>query len=165
MATILFGFLLCLSAPQPDTLKPFQQALTNVLALQTSMPPDAFGKDTCYCYTELLKVEIDKNSKVKSLIFSDSAPQWLLDYMGKKISALANRYKRLDTLASKAKLRSCVLVFPVVIEPDNFPCGMELKKTSLALNYFQFGKKNLRGNIIFGDPIEIIWPSRYIQKE
>lgn len=165
MSNLLFSFIFLAAFKPTDSLKNFQQRLTRELNLRITPPPEFFAQDTCYHYTALVKANIDKYSRVTSIVFSDSGPEWLKKDMEKQQRESGNKFKVLDTLALKARLSNCILLFPVFIESDRFPCGVESKKRGLPANYFQFNQKSVKGNIIFGDPIEIIWPSTYLQKE
>lgn len=127
-------------------------------------PPEYDSSGTCYHYTELLKVEINKFSKVVSLNLSDSAPEWLREDIDKQKKRNNIDFNKLDTLAFKAKLRNCTLVFPLILESEDFPCGYANKKRSLDSKYFQFKGKHLKGNVIFGEEIRIIFPTKYRYK-
>ncbi len=128
-------------------------------------PPNNIRTDTCYHYSELLRLVINKNSKVVSIELSDSAPVWLKRDIDRQKERKDFRFDKLDSMALKGKLRNCTLVFPLVLESVVFPCGTEAKKPNFPPNYFQFGGKNLEGNIIFGETLRFVWSTKYVVKE
>ena len=147
-----------------DSLSNFQKKLSRDIILNMGLPPDSHRGDTCYHYTELIKVEINKYYKVVSIELSDSAPQWIKEDIDRQKKQKDINYKALDSLAMKGGLRNCSLVFPFIIESDDFPCGQEMKKPRLPAEYFQFGGKKLKGNIFFGEEIKYRVPIRHIVK-
>ncbi len=161
---LLMSALLLAASGSGDSLENFQKQLGVNINIYMGPPPDMDSSKRCYHYTELLKVEINKNSKVVSMEPSDSAPAWLRQEINKVSKIKNTRFEKLDSLALKAGLHNCTLVFPLIIESDEFPCGQENKKRSISENYFQFGGKNLKGNIFFGNQIKIIWPVKYVRK-
>lgn len=158
---LLIGVFLFAASEPGDSIQNFQKQLGRDIQLYMKPPPNFNLSDTCYHYTELLKVEINKFSKVISINLSDSAPAWLKEEIAKIKERKRIDYKKLDSLAIKAGLRSCTIVFPLILESDYFPCGKENKKRSLNENYFQFDGKNLKGNIIFGEQMKLVWPVDY----
>jgi hypothetical protein len=163
--TLSFFLACALTVFQPgDSVQKFQQQLTRNIRLQMELPPNYNSLDTCNHYTELLKVEIDKSSHIVSITFSDSAPDWLKNDITRIKEQKRIDYEKLDSLALKARLRSCLFVFPLIIESDDFPCGQENKKRKLNDNYFQFEGKSLKGNIIFGESIYFYWGTNVLRK-
>ena len=154
--------LLCLSPAHSnlDSLTNFQRGLWRELSRNIGFPPEVYLRDTCFHYTDLIKVEINKSSKVVSIQFSDSAPEWLKKDLDKSITRKYFNFKILDSLAIKDGLRNCTFVFPYIIESGDFPCGQAKKRRTLNSNFFKFDGKNLKGNILFGEelanPISII---------
>lgn len=166
MVTNLFlSFFLVVINNYGDSIKDFQKELDRNIERNIGLPPESDSGDTCYHYSELLKVEIDKFYKVKSIELSDSAPQWLKADLSKQMKKKSFNFKKLDSLAYAGKLRNCILVFPLVIESDDFPCGFERKKRKTNEKFFQFGGMNLKGNITFGEEIRCIIPIAYKTKE
>lgn len=161
----LMSFFLIPSPSQIDSLPDFQKQLAKNIRLYTSLPPEFLQYDTCYHHTDLLKVEINRLSKVRSVVLSDSAPTWLKEELDKIKERNQINYKKLDSVALKAGLHNCTVVFALILESNYFPCGMENKKGSINENFFQFGGKNLKGNIIFGEQINFIWPVDYRVKK
>jgi len=84
-----------------DSLPDFRYKLGRDICLYMQLPPESNAGDTCFHYTELLKVEINKFSKVVSLEFSDSAPKWLKEDINKQKQRKQVNYKKLDSLAFK----------------------------------------------------------------
>jgi hypothetical protein len=153
-----------LNLPAPgDSLQNFKSQLGSNLYRCMRPPKNSDNGDTCYHYTELIKVEINKSSKIVSIELSDSAPNWMKEDIGlQKKNKCINR--GLDSIALASKWRNCSLVFPVVIESEDFPCGAAPQSRRYEENYFHFSGYNLRGNIIFGEPIKLIYSTRYIHK-
>ncbi len=160
---LMSAFLFTASGPG-DSLQNFRKQLSRDMERHMVLPPQSLQYDTCYHHTDLLKVEINKLSKVVSIELSDNAPVWFKEELNKIEERKRINYKKLDSLALKAGLRNCTLVFPLILESDYFPCGQENKKRSISENYFQFGGKNLKGNIIFGEQMRFIWTVRYVSK-
>jgi hypothetical protein len=160
--SLLLAFFLTVYQPG-DSVQQFQQQLTRNINLYMKPPPDLDGGVKCFHYTELLKVEFDKRSHIVSITFSDSAPEWLKEDFNRIKEQKNIDYKKMDSLALKAGLRSCLFVFPLILETDDFPCGQEKKKRKLDDNYFQFDGRSLRGNIIFGEPIHFWWNTNYVR--
>lgn len=95
---------------------------------------------------------------------SDSAPDWLVKDIKKQNDDKQFDINKLDSLAKKEGLKNCILIFPFILESDDFPCNMEKKKRRYAENYFKFKGENLKGNIIFGEQIKAVFSTRYIFK-
>jgi hypothetical protein len=129
-----------------------------------NLPPEFLAHDTCYHHTDLLKVEVNKSSKVVSINLSDSAPAWLKQELARVIEKKSINYNKLNSAALAAGIKGCTIVFPLILESDYFPCGKADKQRSLGDNYFRFNGKNLQGNIIFGDQIKLLWSVRYLYK-
>jgi hypothetical protein len=164
MITSIF-LTLSLIVHQPgDSIQKFQRELARNINLYMQLPPDPDSVETCTHYTELLKIEIDNRSHIKSITFSDSAPKWLTKDINRLKEQKRIDYKKLDSLALTTGLRSCLFVFPLIIESDDFPCGQENKKRKLSDNYFQFKGKSLKGNIIFGESIYFYWGTNVLRK-
>ena len=146
---------------QDDSLQNFRNQLGRSFDLYMRPLPDFFNMDTCYHYTELLKLEINKSSKVVSVDFSDSAPQWIK----KELNTLKEKnkidFRKLDSLTLKGRLHNRTLVFPLIIESEDFPCGQDKKQRTLSEIFFQFNGKNLQGNLIFGPHIRLIYGVHY----
>jgi hypothetical protein len=150
------------AAPRPgDSIQNFRKQLARNIELYMPLPPEILLHDTCYHNTDLLKVEVNKSFKVVSIELSDSAPAWLKKELNEIKERKRIDYKKLDSLALKAGLRNCTLVFPLIVESDYFPCGKEKKKRSVNESFFKFGGANLKGNIIFGEQIKLVWPVDY----
>lgn len=163
--TFLIGaFLFAFSGGSDNSLQDFQKQLSRDMERNMALPPQSLLHDTCYHHTDLLKVKINKLSKVVSIDLSDNAPEWLKMEINQLKERKRISYKKLDSLALNAGLRNCTLVFPLILESDYFPCGQENKKRSISENYFQFGGKNLKGNIFFGEQMRFIWTVRYVRK-
>lgn len=159
-----FLLLLSINKLNNEKLDSIHYFLSYSLFAYTRMPPEADSGDKCYHYTELLMVKFNKKSKVSELRFSDSAPDWLIKDFEK--TKLLGRVKvdKLDSIAKKNNIRNIVILFPVIIEPDSFPCGESKRARMLPANYFCFNNQLLNESVIIGKQIEIIWPSAYHKK-
>lgn len=71
--------------------------LANSIERNMAPPPDMDAGDSCYNYTTLLKVQINNHSKVVSIEFSDSAPQWIKDDIGRQIEKKRINLPALDS--------------------------------------------------------------------
>jgi len=156
--TLLISLLFNSAAGPKDSLQDFSQYLARSLALCLKPPPEYGPSDSCYQYMELLKVEIDKSSRVVSLIFSDSAPGWLVKDLKKKRDIYREKFEKMDSIAAKGRLRNCIYIFPIKIESVDFPCAKSKEIIHLDKDYFKFDGKNLSGNISFADELRIIYP-------
>ena len=164
LINLLFGILLFSTENKIDSLKDFQKQLANNIERFLPTPPEIYSGDTCFYFSELLKVQIDKFAKVISIDLSDSSPEWLKKDITELKKKKRINYLKLDSIASKSSLRNCILIFPIIIESDDFPCGEGRKKRSYNENYFHFEGKSLKGNIIFGEQIRIVYTTRYFHK-
>jgi hypothetical protein len=163
--TLFIGAFLFATPAPSDSLENFRKQLARDMERNMNLPPEFLAHDTCHHQTELLKVEINKSSKVIAIDFSDSAPAWVQQELTELKNKKRINYKKLDSLALKIGLHNCTLVFPLVLESDYFPCGHENKKRSLEENYFQFDGQNLKGILFFGSKINFLWSVRYIYKQ
>lgn len=127
-------------------------------------PPESLAGDSCYSYSELIKIDINKNSKVVSIKFSDSAPDWLNDFLKTQQEKKRINIIKLDSLAKAVNIKNCTLLFPFIVESDGYPCGVERKKRSLPAGYFNFSGVRPSGNIIIESDIHIIFPVNYKHK-
>ncbi len=156
---IIFSLVLTTGMGPKDSLTDFQKQLSTNIAINISPPPESIAKDTCFHYSELIKIEVSGRYKIVSLELSDSAPDWLKQqFIIHKKDIIS---KKLDSIAQKNGINNCVLLFPFIIESDDFPCGQAAQKRRLTEAYFQFDKKNLKGNMAFGDPIVISYSVAY----
>ncbi|MDZ4808185.1 MAG: hypothetical protein SGI96_07920 [Bacteroidota bacterium] len=164
LLNLLFGVILLGTENKADSLKDFQKQLANNIERFLPLPPETSSGDTCFYYSELLKVQIDKFAKVIAIDLSDSSPEWLKKNITEMNQKKRINYFKLDSIASKSGLRNCMLIFPLIIESDDFPCGEGRKKRSFNDNYFHFEGKSLKGNIIFGEQIRVVYTTRYLRK-
>lgn len=124
-------------------------------------PPGLFARDSCYHYSELLRLEIDSHSKVTSISFNDAAADFLKEDLQHQKDRKQIRYAELNAIAARMKLKNCVLVFPFVVETDHFPCGQENKRRTHPPGYFRFDGKLLEGKVYFGEEIRFVWPVKF----
>lgn len=160
----LFSLTICLFAfcsPGID-LEPFHKELARMNRYMEP-PPGLFERDSCYHYSELLKLDIDNNSKVVSIALNDAAAGWLKEDLQRQKDRNQFRYAELNAIAHRMKLKNCVLVFPLVVETDHFPCGKENKKRTHPPDYFRFGGKLLEGKVYFGEELRFVWPVKFEQ--
>ena len=160
----LIGAILFAAKPPGDSLQNFQMQLSRNIQLYMEPPPDYDSSGKCFYYAQLLKVEINNLSKVVSIDLCDGAPEWVKAELNKQKKRKNIDFKKLDSLASKARLRNCTLVFPFVVESEDFPCGQESKKRTITSKFFQFNSRRLKGNILFGEQIQFIWSVQYRYK-
>lgn len=148
-----------------DSIKAFHEQLESYMGRYIGPPPESDSAGKCYHYTELVKVEIGKSCKVISVKVSDSAPDWLQQEFNKMEKRQKIDYEKLSELAKKAGLKKGLLLFTLIIESEDFPCGITTKTRVLPSNFFIFNGSRLKGNVTFCEPLKIVWPLRYIIKE
>lgn len=164
LSSLILSVFFFAAEPAKDTTEAFVRQLEKNIFVFFDPPPDFNNGDTCYHYSELLKVEIGKYSKVISIELSDSAPGWLKNNLEKQKQRRRIDYKKLDSIALKNKIKNCTIVIPYIMESDSFPCGEAKKKRSFSEFFFQFTGRNLKGNIIFTRQIRMVFPVRYLSK-
>lgn len=142
-----------------DPLQDMKLHLHRSIELYMIPPQEFYQKDTSYQFVELLKLDINKYAEVTAINLSDAAPGWLKDNIVKQQQTKRIDYKKLHELAVKGKFRSCSIVFPIIIESDDFAGSSKIKKHSEFNDYsFRFKGKELKGHLVFGAPIRISWP-------
>jgi len=156
--------ILLLTSFQNVSLKEFHEHLAKRLQINIGPSPEMNGNEDCYNYTELLKVEINHKSKVTDLKLSDSAPDWLVKDLQRQKDKKQLYVNKLDSIALADGIKNCVLLFPLFLESDDFPCGEGKKKRGYSENYFKFNGKYLQGNIRFGEQIKLIFTTRFVSK-
>lgn len=134
----------------------FAKELTRSLFIYLEPPEFCLQNDSCYRYTELLKIEIEKTGKIESICFSDSAPGWLKENLDRSIKNKIFNFRRLDSVAKDNHYVDCTLVFPVLLKTFIPPTEIQKGLKCEPDNFFVFNKKQLSGNIIFGESICII---------
>ncbi|MCC6309000.1 MAG: hypothetical protein BWZ05_01351 [Bacteroidetes bacterium ADurb.BinA245] len=134
----------------------FAKELTRRLFIDIFVPEFCTQGDSCYRYTELLKIEIEKTGKIESICFSDSAPGWLKENLDRSIKNKIFNFRRLDSVAKDNHYVDCTLVFPVLLKTFIPPTEIQKGLKCEPDNFFVFNKKQLSGNIIFGESICII---------
>ncbi|GEM_PF-3023395 len=111
-------------------------------------------------YLAYLKVEIDKKSKVTAIQFSDIVP----DSINKDVKKIWKKYQdkffALDTLAKKANLKSCTLLFPVTFSPSDYLIPKVNRRVIENALLMKFGGEFIAGNIITGRAITLGWGLR-----
>ena len=160
-------FLICLlflNAKSSDRFKNFRALLANSIERNMAPPPDMDAGDSCYHYTALLKVQIDNHSKVVSIEFSDSAPQWIKDDIGRQIEKKRINLPALDSIAGADKIKNCNILFPFIVESEHFPCGTATRERRLPRHYFHFNGNRISAQTYIGEEILVIWPVRHYKK-
>ena len=103
----------------------FAKELTRSLFIYLEPPEFCLQNDSCYRYTELLKIEIDKTGKIEAICFSDSAPGWLKENLDRSIKNKIFNFRRLDSVAKDNHYVNCTLVFPVLLETSIPPTEIQ----------------------------------------
>lgn len=140
----------------PIDLRPMHDQLQGI-EMFFGDPPE-MGTDTCYHHGGLLKLDIDKNSKITNIQFNDSASVWLREGLEEHKKKKIIRYAKLDSIARVMKLKDCSLIFPFVAESGIFPCGIGPKKPLAPYGYFLFNGQLLQGTVYFGEDIRFYYP-------
>jgi len=112
-------------------------------------------RDSCLTTYTLLKIDIDSNYAVSSIVLSDNTPDW-------QSEALSSIEKKLDlkslgTYAKKNGLKDISLFFPFIIRKQ---ASIErfCSNSPLVSNlFFRFDGNTIKGNCLFADRIELIY--------
>lgn len=157
---LLLTTFACLGKSAPDTnLKPLISEFRKIERyLET--PPEYANSDTSFYYAELLILEISKSGKVRDVTLNDHAPDWLKQNVRRIKEANQLNYKKLDSLGMNSAIKNCKLIFPLIIESDNFPGKTTRAKEHIGNNFYQIKGKNISGSILFMDPIHFVWPMK-----
>jgi len=133
--------------------KQFIDCIGKSIGLNLNLSLSAIVHDSCFFSHTLLKLEIDKEFKVSSIIFSDNAEEWFINELNKYREKL--NIKQMEKYAKEEGIRNTSIVIPFIIKSVIFPCD---KKVAYNLfsdsRYFQFNGRNLQGNILFANPME-----------
>lgn len=108
--------------------------------------------DTCYHYSSLLVMEVNKKSKLSNLRFSDNATEWMTEQL-KLFKEKKFRTDEANKLLKANKLKNITLVFPVtwVLTSRCAPSRFEYYPSD-DKRYFTVNGKLLTGNIQFCKP-------------
>lgn len=145
-----------------DSLKKFTDRLALSYEITMALPPNIFQKDSCYYYSALLKVDINKSSEVTLIQISDNAADWLKTDVQDHWKRGFYKLKELNKAALNAGLKNCQVIIPIEIQAETFPCGTAPKTRHLDPGYFLFDGKPLKGNILFGEEITIPITNRIV---
>lgn len=116
--------------------------------------PNNLYLDSCYYTNILLKVGINKKSKVFFMSFSDNVEDWLAKELSRTKEKL--EIKLIEELARKNHIRNGNILIPIIIRSGSFLCKDRTNFYWFKKNYFQFNGRNLQGKNFFVDPVEII---------
>lgn len=153
---VLFFFGALNSAAQSDNC--YKELITDVLR-NLNFPPS--GDDTCYHYSSLLVMEINKKSKITNLTFSDNAPLWMAEDLERIKSKKRINTEAINLLLKEKKMKNIILLFPLtyVLASRCIPSRFEYYPSD-DKRYFSVNGKLLTGNIQFCKP-EVIGVSRW----
>ena len=151
---LLFHLFISPTNCSRDTIPTFNKEIQK-LERYIGPPAQVYNYETCYHYTALLKIQIDKNSKVSEISLSDNAPEWVQNEIERYKIKYAN-YKRLAALAKNEKLKNITFFYPLLFEGVSKGCKEYYSTAIITADFFKFNKKNISGNLKFQDPI-IIW--------
>lgn len=160
-----FFCLLLLKSSDTDKFKNFSAYLAKTIEKYLPPPPEMDAGDSCFHHTALLKAKIDSQSHVVSIDLSDSGPPWLRNELQRIKANGRINFQVLDSIAKKDKIIDCEILFPFVIESENFPCGVSSQKRRLPEHYFHFNGIKPSGKIYFVEEIVILWPVRHFKKQ
>lgn len=116
--------------------------------------------DSCYCANVLIKIDINKRSRITSLQFSDNAELMLIQ----AFDDLKRYNNLLEKSAAKNKIKNTSLILPLTITSawaDSAKgCIIKLKNCFQDTNRSYFNGKSLTGKCIFLPPCSLtIWPT------
>jgi hypothetical protein len=153
-----FVFILCLQIPglifgQEDSIR---KNLEKTIMWNFDIPNSLYS-DSCYYTNTLLKIEVDKKSKIKFISFSDNAEDWMVKELSKVKGKL--EIKMLEKLAKNNRIKKGNIVIPLVIRSGSFSCKTRTNFYWFNKSYFQFNGRNLKEKNFFLDPVEIILQS------
>lgn len=131
----------------------FTGLVDRALILNIKVPENVIY-DSCYYSSTLLKLEVNKFSKIVSIEFSDNAEEWLKMELARLKREGKINFMKFDSLAKKEKLKDCKLLFPVIINAL-YPCQINDIQPICEYDYkyFQFNGKYIQGNVKFGDRV------------
>jgi len=131
------------------------------LQIYMSPPPAFANPDTCFHYSQLIILEIDRKGKIADFITNDPAPDWLKEDLRKQKQQNPHFIKRLDSLVSKTKIVNCKIIFPLILESANHSCSPIKMIDLFTPDFYNIKGKSLRGNILFGPQLLFSWPSTF----
>jgi len=145
---VLFFFVALNSPAQSDNC--YKELITDVIR---NMYSPQLADDTCYHYSSLLVMEINKKSKLTNLTFSDNVPLWMAEYLQKAKDKKEIDFEEINKLLKTKKVKNTLLVFPItyVLASRCIPSRFEYYPSD-DKSYFTVNGKLLTGNIQFCKP-------------
>ncbi len=129
----------------------FIRSVEQSVSLHINIPSNV-THDSCYYSNTLLKVEIDKRYKIRSISFSDNAEKWLTEGLNKIRDKMD--IEKLEKFARDEHLKNCTILIPYIIRSVSFPCTGRLPDDVITKKeYFLFGGKPLPGKILYADAL------------
>lgn len=156
MVNLIFLSLFQAGLFSTEPMEAVHKILSRDIQLGTGRPPIADSVINCFHFTDLIKVRIDRNSKVSGIKVSDGSSEWMKKEIKKMLTKKYFRLEKLDSVLLKNKIKGVELVIPIIVESEDFPCGTEKKERRVQPNYYNFGGQPLKGNMIFMKEIQIV---------
>ena len=111
-----------------------------------------YTNDTSYYYFELLRMDLNNNSKVNEIMASDGASLLFkncIDWINRK------RKKNLldiEAIAKKANLKNCSILVPIIIISDDYKTARQ-KIENNPFEFYKYKSKNIEGFVYFVTPL------------
>ena len=119
------------------------------------MSTHELGTDSCYYSSSLLKIDLDNDSKIISIQFSDYADTSVRNSFINILNTEAGMNALLESEARKEKVKNLSLIVPVnIISWGN--CPALVREVLVNKNLYTFNNKNLTGNCLFLEAITIL---------
>ena len=128
--------------------------------LYITPPPESLGAQGCFFYDELLKIEVDNMSKIKSIKLSDSAPDWLRQNLEASLKKFPKMSRGLDSIITVNKVKNTKLLIPMQIKSETYPCPLATPFQPDPLLY-TFSNKLLSGNFRFLNTVTFLYSVNY----
>ena len=113
------------------------------------------GNDSCYYSSCLLKIDLDKNSKIISRQFSDNVDTLIKNAFTRIFKKEEKLNSLLEKEARKLQVRNVSLILPITIISWG-SCMNELRQTLGNKNLYTFNKKYLTAHCFFLEPFTLI---------
>lgn len=132
---------------------PITQFLGKSILKKISIP-SGIHDDSCYYSNTLLNIELDKNSKIISVILSDNAEEWLIKELDKIKGSID--FSILEKNADSLQIKERKIMVPLIISSQPFNCKGQSNRYWFNSRYYSFNGKLLDGNCQFMPPVEIV---------
>lgn len=113
------------------------------------------GNDSCYYAYCLLKINLDKNSRITSMQFSDNADTLVKNSFTRILKDGKNIDPLLEKEARRAHVKNVSLIIPIgIFSWGN--CPTVLSEILINKDLYTFNSRYLTGNCVFLEPFTLI---------